>query len=189
MRRKRDSDVVKDGERIHVGMMFRDEDGLPGRVFLDEDGIKTEAADWQIGYVRDCKVAHGLGLEDGESLHKPGFRFCDAAGHEAKAKAYLQAVQDAESAWKTPPAEPLSAVGGFGSHGFSGGQPGDPCTCRGPEYPLDFGSPGHLEERDGRLVCVPDRERGREDGRSKMDARDEAYVAMCRELENAWRGK
>src|SRR6516165_4131277 len=117
MRRKRDSDVVKDGEKTRVGMMFRDEAGLPGRVFLDDDG-EIEVADWQADVIRDAKAAHRMGLDDGIDLHKPGFRFCDAAGNEAKAKAYLQAVQDAENAYKTPPAEPLSAVTGYGSHGF-----------------------------------------------------------------------
>jgi hypothetical protein len=195
MRRKQqagDDDVIADGTVLRVGMMFRDEDGLPGRVFRDDDGIKTEAADWQISYVRDCRVAHGLGLEDGEALHRPGARFCtDAAANEAVAKAYLQAKQALQDAWRHPTrdAERDDPVTGYGSHGFKGAKVGDPCTCRGPEFPLDVGSPGHLEERDGRLVCVPDRERGREDSRSKMDARDEAYVAMCRELENAWRGK
>jgi len=208
MRRKRDSDVVKDGERIHVGMMFRDEDGLPGRVFLDADGTKVEAMDWQASYVRDCKVAHALGLEDGEALHRPGFRFCDVAGNEAKAKALLQSIEDAENAWREPPAgsiaerapglprhEPFSAVTGAGESGgrnapsgysLTGQREGDICTVR--DGGVDEGAPGHLRMVGGELRCVAVREQEgeREDGR---DERARAYDQMCRELSDAWRGK
>jgi len=187
MRRKRGSDVAKDGEAVRVPMFFKDEDGLPGRrVFLDDDG-EIEVADWQADVIRDAKVAHALGLEDGLDLHKPGFRLCDAAGHEAKAKAYLQAVQDAENAWRQPARDAGrdDPIAGFSKlTEFHGGRVGDPCTCRGPEYPLDFGSPGHLERRDGQLVCVPDNPR--EDSR---DERSRAYDEMCRLMQDAWRGR
>jgi hypothetical protein len=175
MRRRRDDDddVVRDGERVRVPMMFRDEDGLPGRVFLDEDGVRTAAADWQIDYVRDCAFAHSIGLEDAEALRRPGFRFCDAAGVEAKAKAYLQAVQDAEAAWR----HPRDAYGAYPAG--AGAEEGGACTVDG--------APGKFRRQsDGTFVCVPDES---EDGRSRMDARDEAYVAMCRELSDAWKGK
>jgi|SRR6516225_7529600 hypothetical protein len=170
-----DDDVIADGGVVRVPLMLR-------------DGSTVDLEPWQ----RDVILGARLGLEDGESLHRPGARFCtDAAANEAVAKAYLQSVRELQDAWRHPTRDAGrdDPITGFGSPEFRGGQPGDPCTCRGPEFPLDFGSPGHLERRDGRLVCVPDRERGRENGRSRMDARDEAYVAMCRELENAWRGK
>jgi hypothetical protein len=41
-------------------------------------------------------------------------------------------------------------------------QEGDLCTCRGPEFPESFGSPGHLKMHQGKLVCVPDERRSSE---------------------------
>lgn len=186
-----DDEVVRDGEVVRTSVFMRDSAPrtrvFRARVFRDDDG-EFEVTDAQADLIRDTRAALAFGLDDADQLHRPGFRFCDDAANEAKAKAYLQAVQDAENAYRTPPAEPPSAVGGFSKLTESrGGRVGDPCTCRGPEYPLDFGSPGHLEERDGNLVCVPDNPR--EDSQSKMDARDAAYLEYCRELSEAWRGK
>jgi len=184
-RRRHDDDdkVVRDGEVVRTSVFMHDS-APRTRVFRDADG-EFEVTDAQADLIRDTRAALAFGLDDADQLHRPGFRFCDDAANEAKAKAYLQAVQDAENAYRTPPAEPPSAVGGFGSHGFSGGRPGDPCTCRGPEYPLDFGSPGHLEERDGQLVCVPDSPRAD----STHDARQVAYDSMVADMCSAWRGK
>jgi hypothetical protein len=86
-RRSDDDEVVADGDRVRVPLLM-------------VDGEAVEA--WQASYLADCAAAHKLGLDDGFDLHRPGYRFADAAGNEAKAKAYLQAVQDAADAWKHP---------------------------------------------------------------------------------------
>jgi hypothetical protein len=67
-----------------------------------------------------------------------------------------------------------------------GSQPGDLCTCRGPEYPWAFGSPGHLDEN---LVCVPDSDPRASDARPKnaKAIRDEAYAAYEKDLTSAWK--
>ena len=54
---------------------------------------------------------------------------------------------------------------------FTAARAGDLCTVSGPEYPLDYGSPGHLRQINGKLVCVPDR---RQD--AAADARAEARL-------------
>jgi hypothetical protein len=164
-----DEDTVADGGRVRVPMMMRD--ALPERTFRDADGIETTAADWQIRYVTDCSVAHKLGLDDGFDLHKPGFRFTDSAGNEAKFKAYLQAVQDAQDAWRHPTPD---AYGAYPAG--AGATEGGACTIDG--------RPGRLRRQsDGSFVCIPD---GNGDG--QMDARDAAYEQYVYELTNAWKG-
>jgi hypothetical protein len=71
------------------------------------------------------------------------------------------------------------------------------CTCRGPEYPNDSGSPGTMQMVNGRMVCVPNKQRA-----DKRDARDIATMQrqhrqnmatiqdqLAFELANAWRAK
>jgi hypothetical protein len=160
-------DTVEDREVVRVPLLLM-------------DGSTVDMEPWQ----RDVILAARLGLEDGESLHPPGFRFCDAAGAEAKAKALLQAQQEICDAWRNPTRD-ADPIGGFGSREMSG-KVGDVCTVSGPEYPLDHGSPGHFERRGGQLVCVPDVPR--KDSQS-MDVRDIAYAESVRSLCDAWRGK
>jgi hypothetical protein len=185
-----DDDVVRDGERVRVPLMMRD--GLPGRVFRDEDGVKTEAADWQIDYVRDCKVAHSVGLEDGEALHRPGARHCtDAAANDARVKAYFDAVEEMQNAWRAPGLprhEPRGNVTGYGagagenappagSYPLSAGE-GSRCTINGQDGVLRRTGDGPW------LECVPvDEDRDH----SETDARDAAWNQMVADMESAWK--
>jgi hypothetical protein len=114
-------------------------------------------------------------------LNKPGFRYDAnttrrAIADAAKAMAYEDVEEATNTAWKgvTNTTDP-----------FRGSQEGDLCTCRGPEYPLDFGNPGTLQiGSDGQLVCVPDNPR--QDAR-RLDAEQAAHEAYDRAMANAWR--
>jgi hypothetical protein len=136
--------------------------------------------------------AQTLDLHDGRGGlvgHRPGFVVAtDAASlNDAKAKAYDEVEARMTSAWRNP-------LTGSGSQTPVGAQPGDLCTCRGVEYPNDFGAPGHLQERDGRLVCVPDQPRSASPPASRPTAgdaaaiKDAAYRSWEDEKCSAWRG-
>lgn len=105
-------------------------------------------------------------------LHRPGFRvLSDAAARDAKQEAYDAYDADLTARWQD--GNPVGA------------HVGDLCTVRGPEFPNDFGSPGHLQERDRKLVCVPDR---RQDAAVAVaDAKAEAYETYEATISNAWR--
>jgi hypothetical protein len=72
-----------------------------------------------------------------------------------------------------------------------GSRVNDPCTCRGPEYPNAFGSPGTTQMVGGRLVCVPNADpRASDAARRPKDAktiRDEAYRAYDEDISSAWK--
>jgi hypothetical protein len=127
----------------------------------------------------------------GKVLHRPGF--ADGAMTDAKKAAYDSYEKTLTSAWENPT-----------GHGPIGSQIGDICTCRGPEFPDDIGSPGHLKMISGKLVCTPDQPRS---GRStparplpRTDAQDVRDVEaqhrenmnilhdqLDRSLADAWR--
>jgi hypothetical protein len=195
--------MLRDGEPARLSDAQLD--ALPGwqrdailahraRVAVDASARAARAFSDEIATDTPATVVDAFG-GDGLALRRPGARYLhaglkstDHALHAVRAmqrqEAYLQAKQDLQDAWRHPArdAERDGPITGYGSHGFSGGRLGDPCTCRGPEYPLDFGSPGRLEERNGELICVPDRKR--EGG---LDARAAAYQDSVRELMAAWK--
>jgi hypothetical protein len=125
-----------------------------------------------------------------EGLGRPGFRLNAAHDAAARRRLYDQYDEDIGQQWKNPP-----------QMHFAG--EGDVCTVRGPEYPDDEGSPGHLRRIKGKLVCVPDDNNNKTDAlRARTPARayakpaedhkltmDELYRSLDRDLENAWRGK
>ena len=114
----------------------------------------------------------GSDLSDALQLHRPGFRrTTDAAALARVEQAYADADIESANAWR--------------GHVTTDQQAGDPCTVRGPEYPLDFGSPGTLQKRNGDWVCVPNKKR---QDVAALDAKAQAYADYDREMANAWRG-
>src|SRR5262245_12881700 len=110
-----------------------------GEVVPDGYGIKvpmTFMDSMQRAVARSAKrpLHDGRGNRAG---HRPGFVYGDG-NNDAKAQAFADANRDAEEAWKRP-------AGGYPPEGAKAG---DLCTYNG--------APGHLRERDGGLVCVPD---------------------------------
>jgi hypothetical protein len=100
----------------------------------------------------------------------------------AKAMAALYDAHDREQAeaWRGNPPS------GAGSGEFRGAQEGDICTVRGLDFPDDFGSPGHLRMRDGRLVCVPNEPQSAKKHDHAMTM-DEVYRAYDLEISQRWR--
>jgi hypothetical protein len=153
--------LLRDGKSTRVPMLLR-------------DGSTVELEDWQ----REVIYAHRVGLSDGQSLHRPGPRYCtDEAALDAKAQAYAEDVKESTEAWRKKPAA------NAGSGEFRGQQPGDQCTING--------QPGHLNHR---LECVPDKPADRQDSISRtlsfdeaQQRRDAAYEQDVRESESAWR--
>jgi hypothetical protein len=167
-----DDKVLQDGGRRTVPMMLKDSTGR-------DTGDVVQIEPWQ----RDTIWAARFGLNDAADLYRNGSRYCtDEAARARVEQARAEGIADMCNAWKNPP--PVADV--------RGQQPGDVCTVRGPEYPNDFGSPGHL---DARLVCVPDNPRRQDSRPHTMDAataqriRDEAWLASVKELESAWQRK
>jgi hypothetical protein len=140
------------------------------------DGSTVDLEPWQADVIH----AHRLGLDDGLALHKPGPRYCTDAGNAAKAEAYADGVREMCDAWRKPVADPNSGTG-YGSGEFRGARPGDKCTING--------APGHLNHR---LECVPDQRRDAVprtmDAADAQRIRDAAWLEMCRDLEDGWKG-
>jgi hypothetical protein len=172
--------LLKDGHTARVPVHLRD--GLPN------PPVRRRALD----------------AADREALAscRPGYRYPNLAHDSMRerrawaADAYAEVEHRLQNAWRDS-----NGNTGFGSSGFRGQQEGDACTVRGQEYPDSFGSPGHLERRNGRLVCVPDDSDDSDPWREGIDpASDSAFalnqihdatvkayeayrIALC----NAWR--
>jgi hypothetical protein len=131
--------VLRDGARLRVPMFLRD--GQPNPTLSP-----TQAA----------IAANRRQLSDQELAScRPGFRFATTARRDAKAEAYALYDAEVSNMWKTGfGGDPR--LTGAGSQGAIGQREGDICTVRGPQFPDAFGSPGHLQRRNGELVCVPD---------------------------------
>lgn len=127
------------------------------------------------GPMRITDAAGNAGL----ALQRPGFRCLledDASAH-ARAVARAVAYRDYEKSlcdqYKSPPVfGGDDRITGVGARGAGGSQPGDPCTCSGAEFPDDFGSPGHMQMVEGKLVCVPDKSRRRDEEDADEDAEE-----------------
>jgi hypothetical protein len=90
------------------------------------------------------------GSDDAWALHRPGPRYlADATARNAAnaelAKAYAEYDADQSQRWRGAQAQGAE---------FVGAREGLQCTVQGPEYPHDYGSPGHLRRLDGRLICA-----------------------------------
>ena len=128
--------VLRDGDRLRIPMRFMDS--------MQRD----------IGqHFTTAKITDG-------HLNRPGFRtLADTAATDAR---LLDARKQADEAYAERDLWLQRAYLDAGQTGATIGQrEGDICTCRGPEYPLDFGSPGHLKMLNGKLVCTPDQPRSR----------------------------
>jgi hypothetical protein len=173
--------VLKDGRSVRV--RFRDAQAARGQAPAAHDG-REPLTDQQRRDLQGCR---------------PGFRTLDSAQLRERQQIARDAREIAEremcEAWRNPPLGlgRLRDGNGFGSGGFVGAREGDQCTVRGQEYPDSFGAPGHLERRNGRLVCVPDD--GDDDAASDSafadnqlsDATERAYAAYAAEISQRWR--
>jgi hypothetical protein len=163
-----DPNILQDGETLRVPMRFAD------------------SAQRALG----THIAANGGL-----LHRPGYLTRDSAATQRVNDAYASyetslrgAYRDADPGW------PSGAGAGFA--GTYEGRTGDACTVRNAEYPNDFGSPGHLENRGGRMICVPDNPRSNSspplseasaDARRLGDAKQQAMDDYLNDLQNAWK--
>jgi hypothetical protein len=122
--------------------------------------------------VADAKAARDaankFGLSDAADLARPGPRYADATARAHVEEVYQDEKRKLQDAWRQPVAD------------VRGQQPGDKCTIDG--------APGHL---NAKLECIPDK---RQDAVPRMmDAaaaqriKDEAWLEMCRDLEEAWK--
>jgi hypothetical protein len=198
--------VLRDGGRTHV--RFRDAESAraaPARAQAvpTYDG-RQPLTDADKAALRGCRPGYRVLLDsDGRPQRRP------------QVDAYAKSEAAMCDAWKDPP-KGLgrwrdgrngngngngNGFNGVGSGGFVGAQEGDACTVRGPEYPDDFGSPGHLQWRNGSLQCVPD---DGDDGDDDIDAasdssafadaqmdaeqqRELAYRDYIRDVSSRWR--
>ena len=172
-RRKPEQEEEQETEEENEDSILRDGHSLRVPLYLKDGAINPELTPSQRAkalahqQTQDA-VARRFGLRDALQLHRPGFRYnTDHAALERTRQAYADVDAQAANAWK-------------GSNQGVGG----PCTVRGPEYPLDFGSPGTLQKRNGELVCVPNQRRDA----AALDAKAQAYADYDREMANAWRG-
>jgi hypothetical protein len=173
--------ILKDGRSVRV--RFRDAQAARGQAHAAHDG-RQPLTDQQRRDLQGCR---------------PGFRTLDSDTYRERKAWARDAREIAEhemcEAWKHPPLGlgRLRDDNGFGSRGFVGAREGDQCTVRGQEYPDSFGAPGHLERRNGRLVCVPDDADDGDAAESAFadnqlsDATERAYRDYAKRIANAWR--
>lgn len=117
--------------------------------------------------------------DDGAAAHRPGFRVADASSSAERRRIYDDYDAIAAAAWQGKP-----------SGGFIGGREGDVCMVSGPEFPLDFGSPGTMKMVGNKLVCTPDQPRkatGNSDALPLKDQREASYQQYDAALREAWR--
>jgi hypothetical protein len=151
--------VLKDGCKVSTSMMA-----------MDAANATHQQAMFD---ATERQRSRNFGLKDAADLRRPGFRFqTDAAGRDARARAYQDYENSQVEAWRSPPT-------GAGSSGpRRGQQTGDSCTTDGRA--------GHLRVVDGELRCIPDGPVWGSDG-TVMDERQLAYEDYERTLINSWR--
>jgi len=152
--------ILEDGRRLHVPLMMMDGVDDPLQRAVMRDTVERQRA-------------RRFGLKDSADLTRPGFRFqTDAAGRDARARAYQDYENSQVEAWRSPPT-------GAGSSGPRRGQQTvDSCTTDGRA--------GHLRVVDGELRCIPDGPVWGSDG-TVMDERQLAYEDFEHTLINSWR--
>jgi hypothetical protein len=176
---------LEDGDTLRVSMTMRDSlSPLQQAIAADADRRRARLVD-----------AFGSSEYVG---HRPGPVYSsDASAYSEVERAHQEMVRDHAEAWHDDrfTFEPVAKETGFGSKWFAGAHEGDVCTVSGPEYPADFGSPGHLRRIGNKLVCVPDKPRSRDamptgpihDAVEGQRIKDEAYREMLRARAEAWR--
>ena len=164
-----DDPVLRDGQTLRVPLHMRDHETLSPQ---QREVMADKAARLSLD-----DAARRFGLDDGLALHRPGQRFAiDAAARERVEQARAEGIRDMCDAWKASDAAPPKGE-------VVGARPGDKCMT-------DDKRPGHL---NARLQCVAD-EHSQDSAppRMTMDemqrVKDEAWLQMCRELEDGWKG-
>jgi len=74
-------------------------------------------------------------------------------------------------------------VSGGDAEGYAEANVGGVCTVQGADYPLDYGSPGHIKRVGSRIICVPDAPRGRDNNSDDEDNDDDDNEAEETETE------
>jgi hypothetical protein len=151
--------VLKDGRTVRVSLM----DALDVRTKKKPDDDDEDEDDNEEG--DDVGANDGLRITDGQGnsdlgLHRPGFRIADGKPR----------VKDHYDSYNA------RAANSFKGDAV-GGSEGDTCTIDG--------SPGHLQTRNGQLVCVPDEPAT--DDHATTDQRDAAYEAYNENIRNLWK--
>jgi len=147
------------------------------RSILSDAAIKDAAA------TRDA-TARSFGLRDGLALSRPGFRYNTADTDEANRERLYDSYQsDMSQRWR-------------GASDNEGQAEGAQCTCKGPDFPESFGSPGHMQMLNGKLVCVPDdrrsdsrRDDSRHDASNHQQVMDQLYNQIEAERSQEWRSR
>jgi hypothetical protein len=150
--------VLKDGGRVRISMamrdsMLREDRRSSGRKRkYDPQGREQGSEEWE-EETDDAMLLHdGRGGRPG---HRPGFAITsDAAVRSAKLRAYRDYDADLTSAWRHPTAD---------GEGYDPEDIGEPCTCKGEDFPADFGSPGTIRRVGSRIICVPNKRRSAPD--------------------------
>jgi hypothetical protein len=191
-RRTDDDDMLQDGQSRRYSMVAMDTRNSVAHAVERRAAHDAEAR-------KQIVDASGQG---GLALHRPGHRMRnDSHARDEAIAAYAEADQINQNAWRQGPVR--DASGNLRGRGKAG----DPCTCRGEEYPEYFGAPGHLDA-NGR--CVPDAEdarrrkraqyrdpEGREAGSEEIESEDSTRLGHAETeyrrynewLTNAWRGR
>lgn len=145
--------VLRDGKRWTVSMSFMDS--------MQRSVAQHFAKSPKMGDITTAD--HHIDLHDGHGRqpgNRPGWVMpTDQLFDSKKQEAYEQYDKQISTAYLD--ADNASSQTGAGSGELRGAQAGDICTCRGPEFPDDFGSPGTMQMYQGKLTCVPNQPRGR----------------------------
>jgi len=141
-----------------------------GEADFDEFGVLRDGGRFRV----PMKMTDAKPMSDGlmPQAHRHGWRISGRDATKGRDMSIYDAYDETVSrSWQSD---------------YPDARPGDLCTCRGPEFAADFGSPGHLEDWNGKLVCVPDHSRSATgDARSIRDAAYRAYDAA---ISQEWRG-
>jgi hypothetical protein len=158
--RHHDSDIVADGEVVHVPMYLRD------------------------SVIRERSASNAAIVHTGGG-YSPGHVYStDGAMRDAGARARAEAIAEMRDAWRgTRHGNASTQNAPKGEYAASSGyRIGDACTVNGaPGTLVESGSPGWL-------TCKPTAADARPlDAAQSQRIRDEAYRRMCADLQDAWR--
>jgi hypothetical protein len=181
--------VLKDGGRMRVSMQMRDSalrEDRRRRKGTRRDPQGREEGSWEEETDDAMPLHDGRGNPCG---HRPGFLISnDAAARNAKLKAQQDYTRDLENAWRNPPTRdvsPSTENPRRDAEGYAESDIGTACTCKGDDYPADFGSPGTVRRVGSRIICVPnDRRSAQPDPASDRAA---AYAEYESWLRDSWK--
>lgn len=132
------------------------------------DEYEAIDASWQMGDRNATMLHDGRGGTPG---HRPGFVMIDSVeARDQKDVARVLWLDELTNAWRKGPTSDASGPEG---------PEGAVCTVRNGDYPLDFGSPGHIKNG----ICVPDRVSAPTDSMSVADV----HAERDEWLRNQWK--